>query len=186
MALKKDLTGLTFGNLSCLRAVSRSRNGHVRWDCKCSCGNSHEVMSTHLVSGKITHCGCKMRSGITHHQWTGVGDISGNVFDELKKSSKKGPSRSLLEFDLTIEYLWELFVSQNKSCALSGVSLVFQHSEGRKVNYKRTASLDRIDSGKGYIVGNVQWVHKDVNLMKNKLSQDYFIELCNKVSTFNK
>jgi hypothetical protein len=41
-----------------------------------------------------------------------------------------------------------------------------------------TASLDRIDSSLGYVRGNVQWLHKDVNWMKNTLDQDRFIELC--------
>jgi hypothetical protein len=45
-----------------------------------------------------------------------------------------------------------------------------------------TASLDRIDSNKDYVEGNIQWVHKHLNLMKNILSQEYFINLCNKVS----
>ena len=32
--------------------------------------------------------------------------------------------------------------------------------------YKGTASLDRIDSTKGYVRGNIQWVHKDINWFK--------------------
>jgi len=47
----------------------------------------------------------------------------------------------------------------------------------------RTASLDRIDSSKGYVKGNLQWVHKDINMMKNHYNQKYFIEICKKVAT---
>lgn len=39
-------------------------------------------------------------------------------------------------------------------------------------------SLDRIDSSRGYEVGNVQWVTKYVNWAKNDLSQEDFINLC--------
>lgn len=46
--------------------------------------------------------------------------------------------------------------------------------------------LDRIDSSKGYIEGNVQWVHKDVNMMKQNYSQKYFIEMCKKIYETNK
>jgi hypothetical protein len=46
------------------------------------------------------------------------------------------------------------------------------------VSVEHTASLDRIDSSKGYCEDNVQWVHKDINRMKNTFDQDYFISLC--------
>jgi hypothetical protein len=42
-----------------------------------------------------------------------------------------------------------------------------------------------IDSYKGYIEGNIQWVDKHVNKMKNEFDQDYFIEICKKISQKN-
>ena len=51
----------------------------------------------------------------------------------------------------------------------------------RRIEYqhqKTTASLDRIDSNKGYVEGNVQWVHVDVNYMKLDYDQDYYINIC--------
>lgn len=45
-----------------------------------------------------------------------------------------------------------------------------------------TASLDRIDSSKPYIIDNIQWVHKDINFMKRTYSHDYFIKLCKLVA----
>ena len=45
-----------------------------------------------------------------------------------------------------------------------------------------TASLDRIDSSKGYVKGNVQWVHKDINKMKTDFEQSIFIKLCKSVA----
>lgn len=49
-----------------------------------------------------------------------------------------------------------------------------------------TISLDRIDSTKGYIEGNVQWVHKSVNIMKSTLTQEQFINFCKLVAENNK
>lgn len=34
-------------------------------------------------------------------------------------------------------------------------------------------------------VGNVQWVHRNINIMKNSFSQEYFIQMCNLVSHAN-
>lgn len=42
----------------------------------------------------------------------------------------------------------------------------------------RTASLDRIDSSKGYLENNVQWVHKDINWMKQDYSHEEFLQYC--------
>jgi hypothetical protein len=45
-----------------------------------------------------------------------------------------------------------------------------------------TASLDRIDSSKGYIEGNLQWVHKNINMLKGNMLDNTFIEWCHKIS----
>ena len=54
-----------------------------------------------------------------------------------------------------------------------------------KHNYTCTASLDRIDSSKGYILGNIQLVHRDVNRIKSDFEQDYFIKICKLISLKN-
>ena len=45
-----------------------------------------------------------------------------------------------------------------------------------------TASLDRINSKKGYVEGNIQWVHKDINMMKHCLETSDFIKWCEKIN----
>ena len=46
-----------------------------------------------------------------------------------------------------------------------------------------TASIDRIDSSIGYVIGNVQWVHKQVNFMKGTMEQKEFIKFCKLISS---
>lgn len=82
-----------------------------------------------------------------------------------------------LEFSITPEYIENLWKSQNKSCNLSGLPVSW---EG--VNADITASIDRIDSSKGYVEGNVQVVHKHINMMKQQYDNNYFIELCQLVA----
>lgn len=88
----------------------------------------------------------------------------------------KGRARvSNFEFNLTPEYIEKLFKTQRGKCKLSNKPLYF------KPTYKKseqTASLDRIDNLKGYIKGNVQWVHKDINFMKGKLNLEEFLNYC--------
>jgi hypothetical protein len=77
------------------------------------------------------------------------------------------------EFTITIDYIWDIYIAQDKVCALSGVPISFND----------TASLDRIDNAVGYVRENIQIVHKDINYMKYIYSQDYFIKMCNLVAS---
>jgi len=97
----------------------------------------------------------------------------------INGSKLNNKTRKPKELNITIEYAWDIFISQERRCALSGLELAFPKVSKDK-NW--TASLDRIDSSKGYVEGNVQWVHKDVNIMKNKFDNQYFINMCKKIA----
>lgn len=45
-------------------------------------------------------------------------------------------------------------------------------------------SLDRIDSSKGYIPGNIQWVHKDVNSLKSNFDEEESIKWCTMIAEY--
>jgi len=172
--------GYTYGKLTVISEHSKTRNNHYRYTCKCECGNTTNVLLTHLQRSNTTSCGCDKKSiGNTHHQWNGVGEISGNFWHNHIVRSANGGKRRTLELDINKEYAWDLFLKQNRKCALSGIELKFP-SKWKDPIY--TASLDRIDSGLGYIKNNVQWVHKDINMMKNKFNQNYFIDMCKKIA----
>lgn len=79
----------------------------------------------------------------------------------------------------------KLFLKQNRKCILSGIEIGFPKAWGVKSKTNITASLDRIDSSKGYVKGNVQWVHKTINSMKMNMSDINFIDLCKKVANNN-
>lgn len=87
--------------------------------------------------------------------------------------AKHNAKRRKIIFSITLKYLNSLFKKQDGKCALSGLDLTFKDKD-----IEKTASIDRIDSSRGYVKGNVQWVHKHVNFMKHQLNQDRFIELC--------
>lgn len=48
-------------------------------------------------------------------------------------------------------------------------------------DFDGTARLDMIDPTKGYVEGNVQWIHKDIQEMKGYLSSAEFLRRCFKV-----
>lgn len=148
------------------------------WLCICDCGKDKYVNQQHLFMGKTKSCGCgEHKTGKESKAWKGVGDLSATRFQRIKGRAKKAN----IEFSITKEYLWELFIKQNRKCALSGTDLFLDLPR----NAPYSASLDRIDSSKGYIEGNVQWVHKSVNIHKLDMDNEEFIQLCNRIAKTN-
>lgn len=176
--MRTDLVGKNFGEWEVLSSHSTSRSGATRYICQCSCGTEKDVFASHLVSGKSKSCGCKIPKHKDRQQWTGYQDISGTQWAAIKSQARKTKTRQVLLFTITIEYMWELLKQQGFRCALSGVPI----SLSPRWKIPGSASVDRIDSSQGYVPGNVQWVHKDINLMKNRLNQDYFIKMCKQVA----
>lgn len=80
--------------------------------------------------------------------------------------------------------LFDIYLKQSKKCALSGLDICFAKNTFGSTHGETTASLDRIDGLKGYIMSNIQWVHKKVNIMKNNLTEERFVELCKMVSDY--
>lgn len=70
----------------------------------------------------------------------------------------------------------EMFEPYTGTCALTGWEISISYDS-------RTASLDRIDNSKGYIKGNIQWVHTMVNMCRNKYTLEKFIEMCKSVAS---
>ena len=101
--------------------------------------------------------------------------IPGRYFCSLKHSAN---SRGL-EFNLTLDDLWNIFTIQNGKCALSGLDIRF-HQPGEKFT-AQTASVDRINNDIGYIKSNIRWVHKDINYMKMDLTDERFFYLCQQI-----
>lgn len=180
------LIGKRFGKLEILSLVHRRResDNHYFYKaiCKCDCGKEKEILIYSLVNRRTASCGCdKSRyiktTGANSKQFTGYNDITGQMWSHMRgKAKERG-----IQFDISLEYVWDLYEKQNRKCALSGVDLSFSNK-----TKTTTASLDRIDNSKGYIEGNVQWVHKWINIMRNVLTCEEFIDWCKKVAKNNK
>lgn len=136
----------------------------------CDCGKEGRVRSDALKN--IKSCGCE-----NPQRYQGYENISKSYWNLIQRNAKKRG----LEFDLNIEYVWKLYERQCRKCSLSGLPIGFNYSFGSK-RKQQTASIDRIDSTKGYIEGNIQICHIDVNIMKRDFSNDYFIKLCGLVA----
>lgn len=95
---------------------------------------------------------------------------------------KKSASRRGLWVIVNREEAYDIFVRQKGRCALSGrvITLATTNREW-KDRQDNHASLDRIDSNKDYTRDNVQWVLKEVNVSKNNMTDEEYIEVCKAV-----
>jgi hypothetical protein len=58
-----DLTGMIFGRLTALRVVGK-KHGRYLWECQCTCGGTLETISSSLLRGSTTTCGCRLKEGV--------------------------------------------------------------------------------------------------------------------------
>jgi len=159
--------GNTYGYLTVLTLIDKKTRSPY-WKCKCDCGKIIERTSNALRQRENPSCGCKKNpKGINHPSYLGYKSVSGSLMDRVKR----GAIARNIDFNLSAKDLQELIEKQKYKCNLSGIEISLDKEN-------MTASLDRIDSNKEYEINNVQWVHRDINLMKNKLDQVRFIELC--------
>lgn len=104
-------------------------------------------------------------------QYRGADYISGEVLG----SYRSGANRRGIPFDLTADQVNELYLSQGGMCAYTLRPVNFA------IGSAGNASIDRIDSGRGYRQDNVTVVHKEVNFMKGAMTEQAFFSLCEEI-----
>ncbi len=171
--------GKQLGGITLIDALGL-KNGRMMASCQCNtCKKIFSTQFHNIYKGQYKSCGClKFQKNKNNSKWKGCGNISGSYFYSLKK----GAEARGLDFQITIEDLWDLFKYQNGKCFFSGEDLFF--SATRK-SHNGTASLDRKDPKKGYCKGNLQWVHQNINYMKQQMNNEDFLELIQKIHKFN-
>lgn len=168
---RENLTDQRFDKLLVLERIGD------KYLCRCDCGNEFTTSSYKLKLGSRKRQCYNCASPCLNYQ-----NLPRIYWTTLIKGAKKRD----IEFAITMEYAWQLFEQQNGLCKLTGIQLNFAKNKREHMTMRKTtASLDRIDSTKGYIIGNVQWVHKDINRMKQHFSEQYFKELCKKVIDYD-
>ena len=98
-------------------------------------------------------------------------EISNNRTDEFTgfRYILRNVHKRFKDVDIDLQYLKHLWEIQNGICPYTGIHLTLPTYKGHG-DYFTCASLDRIDSSKGYVIGNVQFVSLPINLMKSTMS----------------
>ncbi len=110
-------------------------------------------------------------AGYRSPNFSGLGEITG----QFMSHARKGAQRRGYAFELTVEFVHELWTRQQKRCYYSGREIGFTD---------KTASIDRLDSTLPYTPDNVVLVHKLVNKMKLGRTHDEFLRLVHQIAHY--
>lgn len=140
----------------------RVANSTVQFKIECTCGSGYSrwIQCSELLNpNKCFSC---KKCAHKREEY-----LYPNQYGKLKRSALTRD----IEFNVSLEYLWNLWKSQHNICAITGDTL----------DSIKDASLDRIDSLKGYVEGNVQWVTSRANISKHTMTMEELYDFCKKV-----
>ena len=189
-----NLTALVRGKTTCCKSCSRRKlttilpiGSHIKhwtilegpiyknhtacYKVRCDCGKELYKLPIELLSKnsyfQCASCAQKENKVETMISNGMVGKLALTQYTKLRKSAL----HRNYDFTVSIEYLWNLFIQQRQICAITGDYIPdIKH-----------ASLDRIDSNKGYVEGNVQWVTYRANVSKHTMTMEELYDFCRKV-----
>jgi hypothetical protein len=182
---RKDSIGKTFGHLTILEVFP---NDKVK--CQCACGTLRLFNWRDIRRGRTKGCGCRRNTP----------ELRALAKDRAIDLQKKGilkrgyiakdakcPFKYILRMlnrpnrkpcNLEIEDLKKAWEKSGGACAYTKIKLILPIGSANPnpvISYKM-ASIDRIDSSKGYIKGNIQYVSRNINYAKGILSHQEMLD----------
>jgi hypothetical protein len=172
--------GDRYGKLVVISLYDYARFGskykRPRFLCKCDCGNKKIVFSHYLTSGKTTHCGCLTKEKISQSRRHEYGmSLCNRVIDSYKRNAKN----KSLDFNLTKEYMIELF---NSNCYYCGSPPSHTIRNDRFYGEFTYNGIDRLDPKCGYVYGNVVPCCQTCNYLKGAYTEEEFLEIVRKIA----
>lgn len=163
--MKADLMlNKTFGKLTVLKKVGKSKDRHLLYLCQCECGNEIIVSARCLRTGKANSCGCdskrkkseyhNLSNTVLYRRWIDMKERCNNPKNaNYKKYGAKGV----------------------KICEEWQSSFMAFYTWSVQNGFSSELSIDRIDPFKNYCPENCRWV--DVETQSNNKRKSVFYEI---------
>jgi len=170
-----DLTGQKFGKLTAIKPLYKV-NGGMLWECKCDCGNSHNVIATRLFNGHVKSCGCYR---VEFRKLLGTDAAKNRLILSYKMEAKKRNLHFLLTDD-------EFFSITDSNCYYCGVQplnvMKPSHYDNRDPErWYVYNGVDRVDNSKGYVKENCVPCCSLCNMAKCNMTIQQFREWIERV-----
>ena len=172
MCKHNDLTGKQFGRLTVVREADRAKDRHIRWLCKCECGNEVTVSSNGLMSGKTKSCGCYQRDRTSEsHRTHGARgnhkntDRLYNIWNSMRKRCYTKTCKDYKDYGgrgITICDEWNDFAKFKEWALQNGYSYTAEFGK---------CTIDRIDVNGNYCPDNCRWVGMDIQNSNKRSSR---------------
>ena len=104
------------------------------------------------------------------------------MFKRALNSAKNRATNRVMPFNITVEYLVNLFSEQGGRCFYSGLKMNVVKKDAGKTHDPFKMTLDCIDPKKGYVPGNIVWCSYCVNSMKQKMPLSRMLQVCSAIS----
>jgi hypothetical protein len=164
--------GQTYGRLIILEQYSHKKS--IRFKCRCECGNITDVRKDNLITKADTvSCGCRLEELHQERREKGIDEVSAMWSRAKYRAKQKGIDFTIEQEDITIP----------DRCPLLGIELVCHRGKGSQQG--NSPSLDRIDSTKGYIKGNVWVISNRANTLKNDATLQELQTLVENLKSFS-
>lgn len=143
----------------------QQKKGRNEFFCSLKCYGNHPKTTKRIIENRSVY-------KISKH--------SNNRTDEFTpfRTHLRRAKRRDKECNISLQDLKEAWTGR---CVLTGLPIVLPDERGIS-DPRKTASLDRIDSSKGYVKGNIQWVSIIINNAKNTLSNEEVKEWLNEIT----
>lgn len=154
MTARMDITNKAFGRLIAIEISKRADNKRSYWICQCECGNSKEVMLSHLRSGATQSCGCLQKEKASKANTT-HGARGTSLYDRWKSMKQRCENPNNERYNryggrgIVVCHEWQNFEEFKN----------WSHSNG----YSDDLTIDRKDNDKSYTPENCRWVSYTTN-----------------------
>lgn len=143
----RNLTGNRFGRLTVIGRVGVTRDRAVLWECVCLCGGNTVVSSSRLFLGTTRSCGCLIGES-AKQRFTKHGKKRTRAYSIWRGMKQRCSYKNHVEY---IRY------------GARGITVCKEWGDFRNFyadmgDPPPGASIDRIDSTKGYCKTNCRWV----------------------------
>lgn len=161
-----DLTGVRFGRLVIIKRDA-TKNKRTHWLCECDCGTIKSIGAQNLKHPnpkcRVSSCGCYQREQA--RRFATIHGQSQSVEMKMFWGAKKRAKEKDLAFNIEPS---DILIP--KTCPYLGIP-IFVNGKKQTPN---SPALDRVDSSKGYVKGNIQVLSNRANTMKHDAAFEEF------------